>query len=387
MTGSPVGEVLGGDGRGRGARLGEPARRGDVLRLHERHAELAGELLVGQQDELAAGDRVEHVDVGPADALLLPPERPLGVAHPGDVERGERPAVAPDRVGLEQLVGVVALDVELGPRGRAAVRRARHDVEVRARALVEAVGPAEPLADGLLARQPRALLLRRVDVDELEVGDRAVSVAHDREHREALHRVLEEACVAFLRDLQVPEVAQPQKEQERGRHGDEEDPLDRRQHELHVVRQPEQPKDAVGGDDPDDGHGRVDQRVAHRHLPRRAAPPLAGFRPICRHCSQHRIALYLGDSSAMGRTLHVGGTPADADGTAREHTLKPEGAERDLWAALQVCLQANGCRANLLDRCTATPSRHCRRHSTESTNSRRTCSARSWRPCASTGAS
>ncbi len=239
------------------------------------------------------------------------PERPLRVAHPGDVERGEGPAVATDRVGLEQLVGVVALDEELGPHGRAAVGRARHHFQVRARTLVEAVGPAEPLADGLLPRQARALLLRRVDVDELQVGDRAVGVAHDLEDREALHRVLEQARVPLLRELEVAEVAQPQKQQERGRHGDEEDPFDRRQHELHVVRQLEQPQDAVRGDDPDDGHSRVDQRVAYRHLPRRAAPPLAGFRPICRHSSRHRIALYLGDSSATGRTLQLGSTPAD----------------------------------------------------------------------------
>ena len=38
---------------------------------------------------------------------------------------------------------------------------------------------------------------------------------------------------------------------------------------------------------------------------------------------------------------------------------------------LHVCLQANDCRANLLDRCTGTPYRHCQRLSTESTNSRR----------------
>ena len=104
--------------------------------------------------------------------------------------------------------------------------------------------------------------------------------------------------------------AAPEKQQ-RGRHGDEEDPFDRRQHELHVVRQLEQPQDAVRGDDPDDGYSRVDQRVAHRHLPRRAAPPLAGFRPVCRHSSRHRITLYLGDSSATDRTLHPGSTPAD----------------------------------------------------------------------------
>ena len=100
--------------------------------------------------------------------------------------------------------------------------RARHDLEVRARALVEAVGPAEPPADGLLPRQPRALLLRRVHVDQLEVGDRAVPVAHDREDGEALDGVLEQARVALLRGLEALEVAQPQHEEQRRRHDDEE---------------------------------------------------------------------------------------------------------------------------------------------------------------------
>ena len=60
----------------------------------------------------------------------------------------------------------------------------------------------------------------------------------------------------------------------------------------------------------------IDQRVAERQPPRRAAPPLAGLGPVCRHCSSHRIGLWLGDSSRTGRTLLQTTYPGASDGTA-----------------------------------------------------------------------
>ena len=52
-------------------------------------------------------------------------------------------------------------------------------------------------------------ILERLD----RAGDLPVLVAQDREYREPLNGVLEQARVALLRDLEAPEVPQPQEKQ------------------------------------------------------------------------------------------------------------------------------------------------------------------------------
>ena len=156
---------------------------------------------------------------------------------------------------------------------------------------VEAVEPAQPGADCLVPPQPRARQLHGIHVGQLEVGEPAVAVAHDREDGDALHGVLEEPRVAFLRRLETAEVAQGEHHQQCRRDEDEQEPLDRRERQLEVARETEPGQRAVGEDDPGGGQNGVDQGEPKRQPARHAPPAPSGLRPVCHYCCCHGMSL------------------------------------------------------------------------------------------------
>ena len=183
--------------------------------------------------------------------------------------------------------------------------------------------------------RPGARALRRVHVDQLEVGDPVLAVAHDLEHGESLHRVLEQPRVALLRGLQVPEVPPSQHHEQRRGDEDEGDALDRREHQLEVVRQGQPRQDPVGEDDPGDGHDGIDRA-------RSAAPGAAplgaaacGPRPGLSSLQQPSSRSVLGDSAGTGRTLLKGTYPGARYGTSRA-SLK-EGRARTARRVRRSC--------------------------------------------------
>ncbi len=194
-------ELGGGDDQP--ACLGQLRRRADWDGVAEWLTEFARKGLLGEEDELAAGHRVEHVHVGPADVLFLPPKRLLRLADLGDVHRRERPEVASCRVGREQLVCILGLHAQLAASGLPGGDRAGDEVEVRLQALVPLIAPAHPSADHLLTLRVRPRRLRRVQVDDHEVVDVAFGVAQDAEGDEAFGRVVEEVPVPLLALLEL----------------------------------------------------------------------------------------------------------------------------------------------------------------------------------------
>ena len=194
----PAGEARLGGADDPAARRRELRRRAEDELVAERRPELVGQLLVREEDQLAAGDGVQHVHVGVPDALLLPAERPLRLAQLRHVGRGEHPEVVRRRIRREQLVGAVAAQVHLAARRAGGGDRAGHEVEVGAQPLVAPVALAEPPAEQLLAGGPRAPRLRRVEVDDDEVAGLTVRARLDAEDGQTLRGVVEEPPVPLL---------------------------------------------------------------------------------------------------------------------------------------------------------------------------------------------
>ena len=159
----------------------------------------SSELLLREEDELAAGHRIQHVDVRLADALVLPVQRLLRLAEVGDVRGREHPQVLLP-AGYADRSSYASRACRQASRrvARRASAEPLHHVEVRAQPLVVAVALAEPAADELGARDPRALGLDGVDVDDHDVLDLTGRASLHAEDREPLGRVVEEPVVALL---------------------------------------------------------------------------------------------------------------------------------------------------------------------------------------------
>ena len=249
----------------------------------ERLTEPVRHRLLRQEDQLAAGHRVQHVDVRLTDAFLLAPQRLFRPAHLGHVKGGERPQVPPDGKGEQQLVGVVRRYVKLRPRGTLAAHGAGSELEVRAHPLVQGIAVAHVPAHGQLASDVLPHRLRRVHVVDHEVLRLPLPVADDAEHRQALGAVLEQPQVALLRGAEAVQPASREQPEDEAGDGHEEQSLHRGDLALDGDGQVERPEDAVGEDDPQRRGNHVDEREpqgkAARRRPRLGAPPA----PAARH--------------------------------------------------------------------------------------------------------